>query len=268
MSFEQKLKMAGKMWGKARERAGSESYGSEVEDGRYVASLSEGEINESKSSGRLQVHWIYTILEGSSQGETLHSYDGLESEDNLVWLARKLQRLGYEPPEDLEDVKDIVEEITKNKPKVQIQVKTKGEFQNIYIDKVLSNSTAKSDGAEAEDDPPETSTAEDVPEDPPVEGDDEITSGMKVEIALSSGTVNGEVLEVLEDEGKVRVETEDGKRYRVTPDKLTKLEEETATTTEEEEEEEEETGEPKVTKRKPKPSPKKKPAPKKKLRRR
>lgn len=137
-TFDKKFKQAASMWERARERAQTENkFENELEDGRYIACLSEAKIGESQSSGRLQVAWTFIISEGEYKGQTKRSYDGLESEDNLMWLGRKLVQLGYEIPEDLEEVKSVLEAITKDKPIVRVRLKTKGEFQNVYIDQVI-----------------------------------------------------------------------------------------------------------------------------------
>lgn len=212
MSFTKKLKEAGKMWGKAKERAESEKafQNDEFEDGRYVVCLSDAKLAESKTSGRLQVGWAHVFTEGEYKGKTKWSYDGLESEDNLMWLGRKLQRLGYEIPEDFDEVQAVLDKITKEKPLVRIRLKTKGEFQNVYIDEVLK-------GHVSSEESPETSE-----ESQGEEADDEVelVVGATVSFDWKGETLEGEVVEILEDEGKVRVKVDD-KVYKVKGDSLT-----------------------------------------------
>lgn len=251
-SFQRKLQAAKSMWSKARARAEEEPMYGEIDDGRYVAALSEGKITESQN-GRLQVAWTYTILQGENKGETVRSYDGLESEDNLMWLARKLSRLNYDVPESIDEVQAILDEITKEKPKVAIRIKTKGEFQNVYIDKLVSSEIgddreAASDQAEADSSDAEAPEADSETS--------ELETGAKVNLVLKNGaSVEGEVLEVLEQDNQVRVKVAGGKVYRVASDRVTLIEdvpEEPEVEAEDEDVEiEEETPPARVTKRTP-----------------
>lgn len=270
-TFQTKMKMASSMWGKAREQAKAEpSFGNEIEDGRYVATISEGKMGEAQTSGRFQIAWTYVLLEGDHKGETIRSYDGLETENNLIWLGRKLARLGFEIPETLEEVQDICNKITKEKPTVRIRVKTNGEFQNVYVDQLLKGHEADNS---AEYGDAETSTAE-VPE----EAAAEIVVGCTVKFTYKGGTLEGEVVELLEADGKLKVKSEklvytilNDKVEEVTssPDVGESTDVPEEPTVEPEEEPEPEPEPARVTKRTPTPAPvaKKKPEVKKKARR-
>lgn len=264
--FTKKLKDAQKLWATAKTRA-SESGGSrytEFDDGRYMTRITDAKVGESQSSGRLQVTWVFRFEDGPYEGQTKLDFSGLETEQNLYYLAMRLQQLGYEPPESLDELGDILEDIKKTRPLAKINLKTKGDYQNVYIDKVFAAGLEESGDAEAEDEaegdgapppapakkgakktapPPaeeeEEEDAEDEDEDADeadadedeaeaeeedeVEPDDEVelTVGMTVSVETSKGEVAGEVLEILEDEGKVRVRTAEGKVLRVPIDKIT-----------------------------------------------
>ena len=218
-SFQKKKAEASKLWGKARERAKTEGFsGSEVEDGRYVVILQEAKMNESKNSGRLQISYTYVIQEGSAEGQTVRDHDGIEKEDSLMWTAKKLDRLGYEVPENLDDIEEVLTELTKLKPRLAVTVKTKGEFQHVYIDKVLGKGEGASEEGSVEAETPPTKAAEEEP------GTVELAVGMRV----SGQGKEGEVLEILETENKVRVKTDEGKVYRLDLDALEVLESEKA----------------------------------------
>lgn len=243
-TFQYKMEQASKLWKGAKERASTEGFGSEIEDGIYPAQIIECNIGESKSSGRLQAAWKYKILDGESKGQTIPSFDGLESEDNLMWLARKLAKLNYDAPEDLEAVKEIFAEIESKKPCVQIRIKTKGEYQNVYVDKLLGDE--ETEGFDSLEAPGETKVVEEEDGEEGVE----ITVGMNVGFNLKGEDVVGEVLEVIEEEGKARIEV-NGKVFRVAVDKLS-IQEAPAEEEESVVEEEEIAEEPKkVVKKKP-----------------
>ena len=135
--LENKLKKAQINWVGARTRANESSGFTEVPDGRYLAHLTGAAIGESKSSGRLQIQWTWTIADGEFESDTKLDFDGLETEDNLVFLGRKLARFSYELPEDITAIADILDELVEKRPLARIRLKTKGEFQNVYVDKLM-----------------------------------------------------------------------------------------------------------------------------------
>lgn len=242
-ALKAKLAKAQKMWGKGKTRAETEKGGlTEIEDGRYIARCNGGEITESKSSGRLQVAWKYTILDGEAKGATKYDFDGLESEDNLMYLARKIAKFGYEAPDDLSAVEDVLAAIGKDKPLVKVRLKTKGgsDFQNLYLDsvyskddeeEVLADAAAEDGAAEeeaTEEEATEEATEDEATEDDAVEeeapeeedGGVELTVGMKVLVSMKGETYPGSVLELLEAENKARVKLENGKVVRVATEAL------------------------------------------------
>lgn len=137
--FAKRLAAASKNWKNAKSRAAEAGGGGfeEIEDGRYLARLTDVEIGEAKSSGRLQVVWKYKIAEGDYKGQVKFAFDGLETEDNLMYLARTLIRYGYEMPDDISDIEEILKDLSKSQPLVRIRLKTRGEFQNCYVDNVF-----------------------------------------------------------------------------------------------------------------------------------
>jgi hypothetical protein len=251
MALDKKLRdrlaKAGKQWSKAKQRAETEKGGfDEIEDGRYVARLVGAEVNESKSSSRIQVQWTYKIVEGDYKGRQKMDFDGLETEDNLMYLAKKLARYGYEVPDDLTDVEALLNEIVKAKPLVKIRLKTKGgsDFQNAYLDavydqedeaEVLAEAAAESGDGDADEDAAEADEeAEAVEEEAPEEA--ELTVGMKVVASFKGEDLPGEVVEIIADEQKARVKTDSGKVIRVAIDKLALPDDDAAEEAEEEEE--------------------------------
>jgi len=250
--FKNQLKMANKTWKSAKEKvaSGGGAFGDDIEDGRYKATVLDAELNNSQTSGRLQVAWTYQILEGEFSGKKKRDWDGCESEDNQVWLGRKLVRLGYEVPEDITDVEEILQDIKKSKIVVAITLKTKGKFQRVYIDRVLSGEEAS--GAvdyENEDLEEEAPSAEDVG----IEEEESLEIGSLVSFSVKGEEVVGEVAMILEDEDSAKVKV--GKKlYKVKADKLTLVDAEPEEDLAEEVVEEEEIPEEpakKVTKKKP-----------------
>lgn len=225
LDFKKKLRMASKTWKKAKEEAKSQSTGgNEVEDGRYLAQVTSAEITESQSSGRLQVSWKYVIVDGEYKDQAIYNYDGIESLENQKWFALKMSRkFGYDMDSLEDELEDILKEITKEKPLAKIRVVTKGEFQNVYVDKVLGKKEDENGGEEETEETEETVNLE---------------VGMDVSFKFKGEEMEGEIVRIRESEGKVLVKTEDGKKVWVAGDDVTVLEEESEAEEEETEEEE------------------------------
>jgi hypothetical protein len=245
-----KLDKAKGAWKKAKNRAATEkSAFDEIEDGRYLARLDGYEIGESKSSSRLQLMTAWKIVEGDYKGQVKRNYDGLETEDNLVYVAKLVSRLGYEAPDDLDDLEALMKEIVGEKPLARIRLKTRGEFQNVYVDQVFDKDNeeeileeAASEGDEEEEEESESEEAEEeseeeeseeeseeaeeeeeAEEDEESEEEEEVELAVGTRVAVTSGgkKKDGKVIEILDKEDKVRVKLDDGgKIIRVKIDEL------------------------------------------------
>ena len=233
-NFAAKLKKLSKTWKAAKERANEGGGQDEFEDGRYLAKIVGAEIGESANSGRSQIDWSYKILEGDYKDKVKHDYAGLDTEMNQMFVAQAIAKLGYEVPDEMEDLDEILKEIVKEKPIVRIRLKTKGEFQNVTLDKVLG----KDEASEAEE---EAEPAEEQEEVSAEEEEVELKKGMAVIATLKSGDKEATVLAVLEEEGKVKVKIDDdSKIYVLSADKIAvpAVEEEEAAEEEETEDDE------------------------------
>jgi len=245
-ALKKKLQKAQNNWQGARERAKETSGFTEVPDGRYLAHLTNAQIGESRSSGRLQIQWTWTISDGEFEKDTKLDFDGLETEDNLVFLGRKLARFGYELPEDITAINDILEELIDKQPLARIRLKTKGEFQNVYVDKLMRSVSddgddesevntfgSEDDDAEIEADDgagdevddqsdEELDDESDVDENEDGNDDEEeqVEIGMRVVATTRKGEEPGEIIEIMESEGKCRVKLDTGRTIRIAVDKL------------------------------------------------
>ena len=127
--FAAKLAKLKKGWTTARKEAEETPQGGDFKqlaDGRYKGQVSDGEVNQSKNSGRLQAFLEFTVVEGDQAGETQRKYWGLEKPEHLVYFHRDLMRLGYEVPEDPAELEATIKEIVKDKPVVLFRNKTNG----------------------------------------------------------------------------------------------------------------------------------------------
>ena len=204
--------------------------------------MTNAQICESRSSGRLQIQWTWTISDGEFEKDTKLDFDGLETEDNLVFLGRKLSRFGYDLPEDITEIADILEELIDKQPLARIRLKTKGEFQNVYVDKLMGSVPIDDgdDGADPEslddedsgdvddgsgDETDDSRGDEPDMDEPDDELDDEsdeqpVEIGMRVVATTKKGEEVGEIIEIIESEGKCRVKLDTGRTVRIDVNKL------------------------------------------------
>ena len=154
-----------------------------------------------------------------------------------------MARFSYELPEDITEIADILDELIEKRPLSRIRLKTRGEFQNVYVDKIMQASSSDEDDDASDAD---TGSDEDVEDtdggvpDAPEESDDEesddeesddeggddgddeqeVEVGMRVIASTKKGDAAGEIVEIIEDEGKVRVSLDEGRTVRISVDKL------------------------------------------------
>lgn len=214
MSFQAKLKKLGSTY-KAASKREATAFGNELEDGRYIARITMCELGESINSGRLQVATEYTIIDGPETNQTIRSYDGLETEDGMYFLQRKLQKLGQQVPDSPEDIPAVLAKIEKEKLVVRIRVKTKGEYQNVYIDRLLGEDVGATGGEEPPAEPQDEGGGEEG------EGTGSLDVGAKVTVEVKG--VNTEVtITKIVDEETFKAKDAKGKEKTFTTDMLVK----------------------------------------------
>lgn len=154
-NFKDRLAKVKDAWNKTKKSKDIENGGGfpTFEDGRYVGQLVGAKLGESKniSNPRLQICWTWKFYGGCYDGQQTRDYDGIETEENLLWLARKLNRLNVELPDDITEMEDFLNELVEEGIWASFTLKTKGDFQNLYINKVLSEEDAEAEAA-ADDD--------------------------------------------------------------------------------------------------------------------
>ncbi len=134
----------------AKKKAESTGF-DEFDDGRYRMRAVDAKIGVSKSK-RVQVIVTWKFMDGDYKGKEKLDFEGL-TEDHLPYLLKKLDAMGYDTAEleNLEDeLKEILEDIKKSKPKCKVRLKTKGEYQNVYVDGVIGEDDEDEDENEAD----------------------------------------------------------------------------------------------------------------------
>jgi hypothetical protein len=103
-------------------------------DGKYQVKVDSVAIEESKTSGRLQLKWVLKVIAGAFTGRLIWRYNGFDSTENLTYLKKDLTTCGVtvtrlsELEDNLQFLLDTV---------LEVQLKTKGEYQNCYINKEI-----------------------------------------------------------------------------------------------------------------------------------
>ncbi len=209
-----------KHWKAANANKGKGGGFDEYEDGRYMTTITDADLGESKSGSREQIMIEYTFQEGTYANKTKRDYIGLDSEMGCQIAVNTLTKLGIEveDPSQLEGkLKEIIGKVCR------IQLKTKGEYQNIYILKVMgvatseeaSNGAGSSDEAVAEPDveaptpdpepEPEAISETEEPQPEAIPEEVELKVGSKVAFNLKKKEVIGKVKSIDEKAGKCTV---------------------------------------------------------------
>ena len=121
----------------------------ELEPGRYVAILEKMEPVETSKGANL-VARCTLVGEAEQAGGRVSVWFSLD-DDRLVWLYRLLTKLGYDVDaiDSEDDLADIVDQIEQDKLVIRLSAKRKGEYVNVFIDKVIEELSASEARAEA-----------------------------------------------------------------------------------------------------------------------
>lgn len=220
-----------KMWDDAKPTGGVD-----VPDGDYTFVIVKAKPNMS-DKGRPSMQQMLKISEGPEAfvGLEVPVRDNLESADNMGWFKKKLGRLGVEIP----NKEDFIEQLLNGETgegslaaalvgkKFIGTVKTKNDFLNVYVNKLVGEESVSAGETETEDE----STAAD--------SEDAIEAGDVVKfVSKNDGPQQGEVVEIVDGGAAARVKSDAGKTYKLAIEKLTVVYEDAADDEVEEEEEE------------------------------
>lgn len=149
MSFKNKLAALKDNYSKAKE-AKDTPFEINIENGKYRVALTDLELRESQSSGKLMVKREWTVLEGDHADTVFSDYIHLESSEwGMVHLQRFIEQMGYEVPENPEGIEDVLSAILGEKPECIITVRIKDDFVNVRVREVLTSQSAAEAGTEA-----------------------------------------------------------------------------------------------------------------------
>ncbi len=110
-----------------------------VPDGKYQVVVDRIELTKSQTSGNPMLKWKLKVLGPNHEGAIIWRNNVIGSKGNVQWLKNDLHVCGLdleklsELPVKLEKLLDVMLEVTK---------KTKGENENIYINRRIINDAA------------------------------------------------------------------------------------------------------------------------------
>jgi len=199
--------------------------GSVFEDGRYKVALTDADRGESKASGRDQVMFEFTFLDGDYEGKTKRDYNGLDRVESVPFLISKIESMGGEAPEDITDLEGCLKSLVKKRPILRIVLKTKNDYQNVYIDRVLKGEGDEETPevpADVEEAPSSSRSkvSKEAPAEEPTPSDEDVSIevGMLVRCMEEGEEVcRGEITAIDEENAEVTVKNEKTGKKQIFP---------------------------------------------------
>jgi hypothetical protein len=160
-----------KAWKEGRKRKPEER--KQLDAGTYELQCCAAEVAESKSSGQLQIRWRYRVKRGKFRGESVFDYTGL-GDERVDFAMRRIGELGYEIPDTLDELEEVLEEIAKDKPvrMCAISYQQGSDFPRLRFQ--VEDSPEDEDEDEPEDEPEEEDEDTEDEEEPEEGADDEV----------------------------------------------------------------------------------------------
>ena len=212
-----------KNWDKAFEHKDEQVGGNQLEDGKYLGVLHKAELGEA-NSGRPQIYFEFRVTEGEHKGEHGRLWIGMDKPESIQIVMRTLKRLGIEVPEDIDELDDVLSALVKKRPLVRFSVKTKNEYTNLYVDKLMGQAIDESEAADEPEGESDAEGAETEAEgaEPEAEAEEsvDLETGMYVSAKQGKVEYKGMVTKINEKTGDVVIKTEAGKLVKCTVDQL------------------------------------------------
>lgn len=221
--FDKELEQMDSAWNNAPET-------SDLPEGQYTMTIQDAKLGKTKTSGKLRASFQFTVAEGEHLGSSQWDGYNLDGENpvGMSFLKRLLTKLGYDIPESLAEVGDILTDIATKNPVVLAQVVKKGDFTNVRVQEVVADSGGKTAPsaakAQAKRQPAARTPVEDV-HDIIAAGEVEAAEGFAIGDVVTfenNGTEYTGTIKAIRDDGTYDVETESDVWNEVPADLLTK----------------------------------------------
>lgn len=145
-----------------------------IKDGDYVAKIESMEVNISKNK-RPQVVTKFVIADGKFKGKDKLRFDGIDNDTSMSFFKGFAETLGIDLPEDITELPEILEDFVNSfDALVNISLKTKGDYQNVFVKGLSEYDQDDTDGTTKETSSEDESTGEE-------EGESEETSSNNTE---------------------------------------------------------------------------------------
>ncbi len=132
--FRDRLSAMKDAWGKRSQQPEG------VPAGVYRMQLQDVELAESNTSGKLMVHWAHLIREGEHEGDVAHDYQQIESEFGPRFIGLRIEKLGFEVPDDPEDLEETLAAIAEAAPTYMAKLTVSKEgYTNIKVTRLLDS---------------------------------------------------------------------------------------------------------------------------------
>lgn len=158
--YQKQLASMRKTWKASKKVYDTMFAGAKVPEGVYIAQVQKCALKESKSSGNLMIARQHLILEGEYKGTMLFDNMQLETEYGPVFARRWIETVGYEAPEDIEELPELLEAIAGEGPVCKVVVKHSGDFVNVNVSEMLDSGILDELGISTTVDPDEDDSAE------------------------------------------------------------------------------------------------------------
>jgi len=134
--FRKKLGKMEEMWENAQKSPAFKLFPA----GQHRFKVVSAELEDkSDGSGNKQVHWEYVCTAGKEEGESLHQYSQMATEQNLSFLFMNVRALGFEVPSKFSELEETLAEIIEAGPEFTGNVRHKDGFANLRITRLLSD---------------------------------------------------------------------------------------------------------------------------------
>jgi len=263
-----KLQELNRRWKEQRAKAKETGSGRRFPDGRYLGRLTNMTMDIGDDVTAVME---FTFLDGDHTGQTHKKFHNnlIQSDRGMEFLGADLMKFGYDPDEiaDFSQIEKIAKELTKRKPGVRLQLKTNtsrttgNDFQATYINAVLTDEELEDlieDGGSDDDEEPasgasedDNSEEEDSDEEESEDEEPEASVGMRVRFEWKGEKKEGTITALYEEEEKAQVTDDNGKKYKVSGERLSLIAADAADEEDDEEDEEEEEETPAPVKRGP-----------------
>ena len=226
--FSMNPKQLAAAWNEAKKVKDEAPQGFTPEQGSYLMAVVKAEAGSSQSSGRRQVRWDVIFLEGDYAGKVKPFFDGLDRAESLPFLMRRMNALGYQEPDSPEELDKVLKEITSDRPRFKGRIKNNGDFQNLYVDKLLEEGDGPEVPAQASGNGSKAKTSVTKEKGPEVSDQPNGSDGDELAVGKTVGVRDdekndlglGEVKALDEDAGEVTVKLASGKKVIVMPEQL------------------------------------------------